>query len=52
MVRLPNSSRSVLLVAVAALDQTLIYTMVKWHFELGFLLQMAAVAKFRLRLDQ
>jgi hypothetical protein len=42
----------VLLVAVGALNQALIHAVMKWHIELGFLLQMAGIAKFRLRLDQ
>ena len=32
------SNRAVWIVAVRALDQALIYTMAKWHIELGFLL--------------
>ena len=43
---------SVLVVAVAALNQALIHAMVKRHIELGFLLQVAGVAKFRLGLHQ
>jgi hypothetical protein len=42
----------VLVVTVAAQDQALIYTMVKWHIELGFLLQVTGIAKFGLLLDQ
>ena len=52
MVGLPRSISSVLVVAVGALNQTLIDAMVKRHIELGFLLQVAGVAKFRLGLDQ
>ena len=39
-------------VAIAALDQPFIDAMVKGHLELRLLLQMAAVAKLRLRFDQ
>jgi hypothetical protein len=42
----------VLLVAVGALDQALIDAVMKRHIKLGLLLEMAGVAKFRLRLDQ
>jgi len=42
----------VLVVAVSALDQALIYTMPEWHIELGLLLQVTGVAKLGLRLDQ
>ena len=38
--------------AIAALDQTLVHAMVKGHFELRLLLQVAPVAKLGLRLDQ
>jgi hypothetical protein len=41
-----------LIVAVRALDEALIDAMPKRHVELGFLLQVTAVAKLRLRLDQ
>jgi len=46
----PNCSVHV--VAVRALDQTFIHTMMKWHFELSLLLQMATVTKLGLRLGQ
>jgi hypothetical protein len=42
----------VLIVAVRALDEALIDAVPKRHVELGLLLQVAAVAKGRLRLDQ
>ena len=38
--------RSVRIMEIGALDQTLVYAMVKGHFELGLLLQMARVTKF------
>lgn len=41
-----------LIVAVRALDQPLIYAMPKWHVELGFLLYVTVVAKVRLRLHK
>lgn len=41
-----------LVVTIATLDQALIHTMAKWHIELRLLLQVAGIAKFRLRLDQ
>lgn len=41
-----------LIVAVRALDEAFVDAMPKWHVELGFLLQMTAVAKFWLRLHQ
>ena len=44
--------RTVDVVAVAALNQPLVDTMMKWHLELRFLLQMAAIAELRLRLCQ
>jgi hypothetical protein len=43
---------SVRVVAVAALYQPFIHAMVKGHAELGLLLKMAGVAKFRLRFYQ
>lgn len=46
----PNSSVHV--VAVRALDQAFVHTMMKRHFELGLLLQMATVTKLGLRLGQ
>lgn len=52
MIRLPNSACSVLVVAVGALNQALIYTMSERHIELGLLLQMAGIAKLGLRLNQ
>ena len=52
MVGLPDTGRSVLVVAVGALDQALIDPMVLRHIELGLLLQMAGVAKSGLFLDQ
>ena len=44
--------RSVQVVAVRALHQAFIHTMMKRHFELGLLLQMATVTKLGLRLGQ
>jgi hypothetical protein len=44
--------RAVDVVAIAALDQALVYPMMEWHIELGFLLKMARVAKLWLRLNQ
>lgn len=44
--------RAMHVVAVAALDQTFIYAMVKRHVELGFLLEMAPEAKLGLWLHQ
>ena len=41
-----------LVVAVGALDQALIYAMPERHIELGLLLQVTGVAKLGLRLDQ
>ena len=42
--------RAVDVVAITALDQSFIHTMMKGHFELSFLLKVARVAKLRLRL--
>ncbi len=42
--------RAVYVVAIGALDQTLIHSMMKRHVELGFLLEMAPIAKFGLGL--
>ena len=39
-------------VTIAAIDQTLVDAMMKWHLELRFLSHVAAVAKLRLRLHQ
>jgi hypothetical protein len=44
--------RAVHVVAIAALDQTFIHTMMERHVELGFLLQMAPIAKLGLGLNQ
>lgn len=44
--------RTMHVVAVAALNQPFVDAMMKRHFELRFLLQMAGVAKLRLRLRQ
>jgi hypothetical protein len=46
----PNGAVDV--VAVHALHQAFIHAMVKWHLELGLLLQMAGVTKVRLRFRQ
>lgn len=43
---------AVRIVAVRALDQTFVHTMMERHVELRLLLQMTCVTKFRLRLDQ
>ena len=43
---------SVHVVTIAALDQSFIHAMTEGHGKLGFLIEMAAVAKRRLRLDQ
>lgn len=47
-----RSDRPVRVVTVSTLDQTLVDAMVKWHAELGPLLQMAGVAKLGLGLYQ
>jgi len=52
MAGLPVSRRSMLVMAVRALDQALVDAMPEGHIELGFLLQVARVAKIGLRLDQ
>lgn len=39
-------------VAIAALHESLVHAVMKRHIELGFLLQVAGVAKLRLRLHQ
>jgi hypothetical protein len=44
--------RAVRIVAVGALDEAFIHSMVEGHIELSFLRQMARVAKFRLSLYQ
>ena len=41
-----------LVVAIGAPDQALVYTMMFWHIELGFLLQVTGIAKLGLFLDQ
>ena len=46
-----GADRAVNIVAVRALNQTLIHAMVEGHLELGLLLQVAGVTKLRLRLD-
>ena len=38
--------------AIAALDQPLVHPMMERHVELRFLLEMACVAKLRLRLNE
>lgn len=43
---------SVRIMAIRALNQTLIHAMVKWHCELSLLLQMAGITEFGLRLHQ
>jgi hypothetical protein len=44
--------RSVHIVAIAALDQPFVHPMMERHVELGFLLEVAAVAQLGLRLDE
>lgn len=44
--------RAMRIVTVGALDQPFIYAVVERHRELRLLLQMARIAKFRLRLDE
>ena len=44
--------RAVYIVAIAALDQPFVDAMMKGHVELRFLLEMAAIAKFGLRLHK
>jgi hypothetical protein len=52
MVPLQNTARSVLIVAIGARDQPLVYAMAKRHIELSLLLQVAGIAKPGLSLDQ
>ena len=52
MVAFQDTARSVLVVAIGALDQSLVYAMAKRHIELGLLLQVAGIAKRGLGLDQ
>ena len=52
MVPLQNTARSVLIVAIGARDQPLVYAMAKRHIELSSLLQVAGIAKLGLSLDQ
>jgi len=40
------------IVAIGALNKALVHAMVEGHIELRFLLQMAGIAKLRLRLDE
>jgi hypothetical protein len=40
------------IVAIGALNKAFIYAMVERHIELRFLLQMAGIAKLRLRFDK
>ena len=47
-----GTHRTVHVVAIAALDQPFIHAMMERHVELGFLLEMACVAKFGLGLYQ
>src|SRR5208282_924151 len=47
-----GSHCAVHVVAIAALHQPFIHPVMKWHIELRFLLEMARVAKLRLRLDE
>ena len=44
--------RAVHVVAITALHQSFIHSMVEWHVKLSFLLEMARVAKLGLRLDK
>jgi hypothetical protein len=52
MVPFQDTTRSVLVVAIGALDQPLVYAMAKRHIELRPLLQVAGIAKLGLSLDQ
>jgi hypothetical protein len=52
MVAFQDTARSVLVVAVGARNQPLVYAMAKRHIELGLLLQVAGIAKRGLGLDQ
>ena len=47
-----RTSSAVRIMAIGALQQTFVNAMVKRHFELCLLLQMAGVAELRLRFDQ
>ena len=44
--------RAVHVVAIAALDQPFVHAMMERHIELGFLLEMASIAKFGLGLNK
>ena len=44
--------RAVRIVTVRALDQPLVHSMMEWHFELSFLLEMARVTELWLRFDK
>ena len=44
--------RAVHVVAIAALDQPFVHAMMEWHVELGFLLEMAPIAKLGLGLSK
>lgn len=46
-----RSDSTVDVVTVRALHQALVYAMVEGHLELGLLLQVAGIAKLRLRFD-
>jgi hypothetical protein len=50
--RFPISTRTMLIVAIRALNQPLIYAMTKRHIELGFLLCVTRIAKLRLSLHE
>ena len=52
MVPFQDTARSMLVVAIGALDQPLVYAVPKRHIELSPLLQVAGIAKPGLRLDQ
>src|SRR2546423_10662220 len=52
MVSFKDTARSVLVVTIGAMDQPLVYAMVKRHIELSPLLQVAGIAKPGLGPDQ
>src|SRR5256885_12949705 len=52
MIPFEDTARPVLVVAIGALHQPLVYAMAKRHIELSSLLQVAGIAKLGLRLDQ
>lgn len=47
-----GTDRTVYVVAIAALNQSFVHSVMKWHFELGFLLKVAPVAELGLSLYQ